>query len=378
MILTVECIAKRKYRNKITHYVLRDEQGQIMEVKADKLKDSMINNRINVVNLKLTSDKRIIGTTVKDKVVGTNVTYIDRDFIKRINCNRKLVFQSNMDIKSLESKAQILGINVIRTTKSLYTLEKEDSIIVVSDKQISLPDTCERLFASTDFSYISLINLASDEVRNTRYMFNFCKASKINLACLDTSRVRDMTGMFADCSAEELDLSNLDTSNTINMNSMFFRCKSKRINLKGLNTKKVNTMNQMFYHTNFEELDLSSFNTHNVVDMSAMFSVCTCPKIDISSFDTSNVKDMTNMLSYCKTNILDLSNFNVNKVNKFDLMFSYCEANEIDISSLDIDLASDVVTIFNGCKAKVVKVSKKNIYKLPLNNLDNSSKIVIK
>lgn len=51
----------RDASGKITGYTLRNEQTlEWMQVTAEQLKDAMINNRVHIFNLKLTSDGRII------------------------------------------------------------------------------------------------------------------------------------------------------------------------------------------------------------------------------------------------------------------------------------------------------------------------------
>lgn len=59
---------KRQYKgNKITSYILKDTNGTIKVIKAEDLKHLIRNGHIEVMNLKLTSNNRLL---VLDKTVG--------------------------------------------------------------------------------------------------------------------------------------------------------------------------------------------------------------------------------------------------------------------------------------------------------------------
>ena len=60
-MLTVTCIKKfRDKQNQIYGYRLQDNNGQIKDVKSNELKEAIKRNQINVINLKLTTDNRLI------------------------------------------------------------------------------------------------------------------------------------------------------------------------------------------------------------------------------------------------------------------------------------------------------------------------------
>ena len=54
------CIEKIKQGNKITAYKIIDGNSSIMQVNADNLKQSIKEKEIEVINLKLTSDNRLV------------------------------------------------------------------------------------------------------------------------------------------------------------------------------------------------------------------------------------------------------------------------------------------------------------------------------
>ena len=62
----VTCIQKfRNKNNQIYGYRLQDSKGNIKDIYADQLKQAIYNQQITVLNLTLTSDKRLVDTTEK-------------------------------------------------------------------------------------------------------------------------------------------------------------------------------------------------------------------------------------------------------------------------------------------------------------------------
>lgn len=65
-MITCKCITKlRDNKNRIYGYTLQDINGQKQNVKADNLKEAIRNNSVHVINLKLTSDNRLIDCVEK-------------------------------------------------------------------------------------------------------------------------------------------------------------------------------------------------------------------------------------------------------------------------------------------------------------------------
>ena len=65
-MITVKCIEKfRNNSGQIIGYRLQDINGQIRDVKSECLKQAIKNNQISVLNLKLTSDNRLLDKSYK-------------------------------------------------------------------------------------------------------------------------------------------------------------------------------------------------------------------------------------------------------------------------------------------------------------------------
>lgn len=320
MIKTI-CIQKfRDTNNKIIGYRLKDEQGNIKDFTAEAVKEHIRANRIEVINLTLSSNNRLISKEPKE------------------------IIEKHLDINKILNRAIVLGLQIKEIPT--YCGHKAYLVSKTSDEHILyIPDDVVRpnsrfdlectahfkdckgtlrviggqglkyvngLFEETIFSTIDLSQLNTSNVIDMCDMFYDCKATRIILDNLDTSQVRYMKGMFKECNVIELDLSNLDTSKVQNMKEMFNRCKASRINISNLNTSRVMDMSSMFKWCNVIELDFSSFRTSNVRDMSFMFHGCTViNKLDLSRFTGKRLKNMYNMFYNCDTLSIDLSNMKI-------------------------------------------------------------------
>lgn len=322
----VTCIEKirDKSGNNIVAYKLQDINGEIRTLSSDDLKLNMLNKNINVNNLKLTQDNRLI-----DKPVIATVT-ITANEIARMNCERTISFKSNVNLNEVGIKAKAVGTRINTLTKDLYTVETYKDITVVSDKQISLPDSCEELFLDTVYCSIDLRNVDTSNVNSMKCMFSNCMAKEIDLSTLDTSNVRTMYGMFNGVELDKLDLRNFNTRNVKHMSGMFSQSKINKLDISSFDTSNVIAMDNMFLYCEIRNgLDIRNFNTSKVKDMGYMFCKCKTPKIDISSFDTRNVFRTEEMFSGCETDTIDTRHFNMDKVTNARAMFENCKVREL-------------------------------------------------
>ena len=70
-MLQAKCIKKfRDKHNKIIGYRLVDTNGNIQDVKAEKLKEVLSTGKLNIVNLTLTKDGRLVNTSENDTKSG--------------------------------------------------------------------------------------------------------------------------------------------------------------------------------------------------------------------------------------------------------------------------------------------------------------------
>jgi len=276
--MKVRYIEKIKDKNnRIIGYTLLDQSGNKLTIKSDALKNAIRNNKIEVINLVLTSDDRLIDNKEKS----------DSDKIRTI-LNRAISL--GMNIKQFKTGCK----------HDCYMISKDDKHMLI------IPDDVTKFYAGD-------IN---------KHMQNLTGSLKV----IGGKNLIDASYMFSWCAIQSLDLSSFDTSKVINMRSMFAGCEAQSINLSSFDTSNVTDMSFMFNDCRAQSLDLSSFDTRNVTDMSWMFTNCRAQSINLSSFDTSNVTDMSFMFYDCKAQSLDLSSFDTRSVTAMGSMFDDCKA----------------------------------------------------
>ena len=354
-MIQAKCIQKfRNKQNQIVGYRLQDLQGNLKDVTPQQLKQAIQNNQINITNLTLTSDNRLINTTKQPKQTSQNqpknktstpkiqYSLLTREIVEQINKPKALKFQSNQNLEAINSKATLLGYKVTKLSNDFLSIESNTEIILVSNKQIQLGNTHYGngspigLFQDTDFTSIDFHNT-------------------------DTSNVTNMERMFFRCKAQTIDLSSFDTSNVTNMEHMFWNCRAQAIDLSSFNTKHVKYMSSMFEGCEAQNLDLSSFDTSNVKYMDCMFNDCRAKNLDLSSFDTSRVTAMNYMFGHCKTQTIDLSSFDTSNVTTMECMLADCQAKTIDLSSFNTSNVTNMEYMFWNCKAQIKTTDPKLI-----------------
>lgn len=294
------CVEKLYKGSRITGYKLRrfDSKKEVI-VSARDLKISLLENNINVINLKLTSDNRIIDVKISD------------DRIKEI-----------MKIESMISKAKLLGT---------YSNVGDVHIINVSDNLTLayIPETINQLYANT-FSDTkrNLKIIGGNGLITTSYMFYKCEFDSLDISCLDMSNVTDASLMFNNCIIKNgIDMRMLNSSKVEAMNYMFSDCISKSIILNGIDTSKVKSMHKMFFGCTCDNIDLRNLNTSNVNDMTGLFSYCTTKELDLTGFSDKSLVNLEYMFYNLKCETLDIRGFFKNSDTNY--LTTLCRAKEI-------------------------------------------------
>ena len=352
-MLQAKCIEKiRDKNNLITAYKLQDTQGNNTTISAQQLKQAIKANQINIVNLKLTSDNRLIDIQLKlneqTKQNKTSIT-IKREYITPLNNknNKSLSFKIKVNLSNIIKKSQLLGYTTQKLEDNLYLLESNTQLLIATDlDKMSLPANCSSLFEKSLLRCIDFTNIDTSNVTDMPRMFRWCQAQQLDLSSFNTRNVADMSEMFCGCQAQQLDLSSFNTKNVTDMSFMFGNCQAQHLDLSSFNTQNVTDMSYMFSNCQTEHLDLSSFNTQNVTDMNNMFSDCQAQHLDLSSFNTKNVTNMVGMFYNCRAQQLDLSSFNTQNVTNMSCMFYKCEANKVVVSDNNIqEIIKDIIKI---------------------------------
>ena len=332
-MLQAKCIEKMRDKNNlIIAYKIQDTQGNTKTVSPEQLKQAIKANQIDIINLKLTSDNRLIDTQLNKKLESkqTNIV-LKRDYIAHLNKqnNKSLSFKAKADLSSLLKKSKLLGCITQKLEDHLYLIESNTQLIIATDlDRISLPADCSNLFKWSLLKSIDFTNI-------------------------DTSNVTSMVDLFNRCQAQHLGLSSFNTKNVTNMSCMFYGCQAQQLDLSSFNTENVTSMYCMFYDCKAQQLDLSSFNTQNVTNMEHMFDNCKAQQLDLSSFNTQNVTNMRSMFYRCQAQQLDLSSFNTQNVTDILFTFSSCQAQKIVVNKKWIKNIIDNKEAFKDCNAQI-------------------------
>ena len=348
--MKVTCI--RKYRDNngnIRGYVLEDKHGTTQEMDSNTLKAAIRNKVIEVDNLTLTSDNRLINKGQENLYKGHSKVrgYSELDML--IDNMTRQALENDMLIKEIPTAC---GNNC-------YLISKSDieHILLIPNNVTALnkghtPD--EWVFTKFVRELRGTIKvIGCTGLQNATAMFSHSEAQKIDMFNTDTSRVTNMKAMFCCCKAQYINISRLNTENVTNMTAMFMKCKAQILDFSNFNTSKVSTMYSMFFGCETSKLDLSSFDTSNVTDMEGMFNGCKTDGLHISSFNTAKVESMSNMFSHAKIPVINILSFDTSKVNNFDSMFSKCIAKGIIIPNLKMKNSAHKNWIFHECRAKL-------------------------
>ena len=345
----IQALCLQKFRNKnnqIIGYRLQDRNGNTLDVKSEYLKQAIRNKQINILNLTLTSDNKLIDKAYKPQKQQKSNLKDKMDKIRLLGepiaspCGHTYYIIKKPDTTILVIPNDVKKLNLVRKL-NLHD-SKYNTLKVIGGSGL---ESTRQMFDSFNAKSIDLSNFDTSNVTDMSYMFGGCNTAHIDLSNFDTSKVTDMSDMFEACVTESLDLSSFDTSNVTNMREMFLACSAQYIDLSSFDTSNVTDMRQMFagcitdeentfYDSADDSIDLSSFNTSKVTNMSRMFFRCQASFLDLSHFDTSNVTNMREMFSECKTYFLDISNFDTSKVTDMEGMFDWCnlpepEANDV-------------------------------------------------
>lgn len=187
----------RGKQGKIIGYKIQDKNGNTLDVKSEYLKQAIRNKQINVLNLKLTSDNKLIDRAYKPQKPQKN------------------------NLKDIIAKIRTLGTPVTSPCgHTYYIIKKTDTTIV------GIPSDVKKL-KSFNSEYITINLIGGSGLESTREMFKECKAKSLDLSNFDTSNVTDMYFMFYRCQAKSLDLSSFDISNVHYTRDIFHLCMAK-------------------------------------------------------------------------------------------------------------------------------------------------------
>lgn len=279
----------RNRAGKIKAYQLIDNKGRIGSLNAGSLKEAIKIGEIDVDNLKLTSDGRLIDTYRNNSKSSSNE-------LKNIIGRAKILC---WEVKRLESSG---GQVILIQNKHKYILYIPDDVeelnSIEGEELISQIDKLEGeikvlggrglnnvhgMFEYTKFSEFDLSKFEAHGIYDMSSMFKYSKAESLNLSGLDTSRVVNVTKMFSSMYIKELDLSGFDMSRVINAQNMFTNSNIIKLKLNELNLYTVKSMKQAFFNTTIiEDLDMSTLKLNEECDVKDIFKYSNINKLTLN------------------------------------------------------------------------------------------------
>lgn len=268
-----------------------DASYRTIDVEANALKEVIRRSKVEVCNLTLTSDNRLITTgasviedimadekTARELQITGDGSITDEKIVKLIDKARKQKNLAVLDSKNGAYSDYLLDNEKIYVIARKYP--KKEMLVYIADgvKEIGIYNKNWAKFARCDEFYDFKTKIIGGKGLTSAYtMFNAFERK-----CLD--------------------LSELDTSNVTNMERMFSYAKIKSLTgLEKLNTSKVESMKRMFWEC-YAILNLSNFDTSNVETMEEMFKDYavenTC--IDLSHFNTAKLETKFDIFKRCK------------------------------------------------------------------------------
>lgn len=209
-MLLVKCVEKIRDNNGvITHYVLQDTNGDLKKAEACYVKEALKDGRISCVNLKISSDGRVISKKVKEEVKNPTISKV---LIK---------FRALGVFISADGKFKYKdGIYSVHTNSGTISLDR----CLVENGEFVIPQFVRWIYKSkmpfTDC--VSLKSIDESQVTSYESIFMHCvKLKKVEIIKNDSVIITNTANMFVNCEGvEEIRLrintkSNISTQCTV-------------------------------------------------------------------------------------------------------------------------------------------------------------------
>lgn len=296
------CIYKVRGRNgRIVGYQFTDGRGDEFRLDAETTKRRIVNGSLEPINLKLTSDGKLISYKTEVENSYEELSARVRRYLVEISTRCNIAFKRFYDMGAAISKAKMLG-KTVEQFRRIYVISDNKNILVASDCGIRLPVDCFAMFQSLVADKVSLHGLNGENVLSFRKAFENCHINTLDLSGIYGCKPKDLSSMFHSSNIKNIVFGDFDTSAVGSMSEMFEGFEGDKLSLTGLDTRNCQAMDSMFEDCSLEELDIS-INVKSVKDMSKMFFRADIPSIDLSSFSPKIGCDMKQMFGYCASDV---------------------------------------------------------------------------
>lgn len=340
-------------------YRLIDRDGKTMDIGVEKLREGIKTGKLNVVNITMGTDGRIIvnenkgnqdSTVTSNREVSTNSLYA---MVKKAD---------KVDVNSVIKKAREMNIQMrkIPTKNGLFSVvvsEGNNHILCIPNGVINLGNDLDGNLYFEEFNKLYHIRVDENVIKSLLFT-KYLQRLSGNIIVVGGSTLENISYMFAGCNFESIDLRHFDTINVKHMTGLFYNCIVANLDLSFLRTEKVESMDCMFAHSHIHNgIDISNLNTDNVVDTQFMFAELkegsNIRGLESISFD--NVQYLMGM--FLNTKKVKLGSFKfkfkksykdaTNKEHKtMGFMFYNCGFTSIDLSDSFIDNYSEMNQMF--------------------------------
>lgn len=379
-MIVVTCISKiRGSNNNIIGYVLEDKAGFRKTINASELKSNIQNGKVRCLNLKLTTDNRLVdcdnGNNSENEI--SNIVAYKKYMTKAAVIGSPFDFE--VDEKQGEitiTKARLNGKSFVEIPsfvtriKPCVLLEEVDDIsmlkIVYKGNKLT---TLRGVFSDSMGGVIGVLDLSEFNLQGVVDMsraFSKCLAMEIKVNWKSADSLINISNMFDSCTwLENVDLSELKLRRIRNMSGLFCNC---------MRLKNINFGNQKFNKENYDisrvfcgcqglrTIDTKAFSGVSILKAESTFENCiSLEKIDLSPMNMYNILYTEKMFRGDESlREIVYGNMNTHAVRNMNYMFEGCRNLEyIDTTNhIIIRSADSVVNLFSGCiKLKEIDLS---------------------
>lgn len=285
-MLKAKCLEKIKDGTSIIGYKLIDQYGTVLTCKASAIKEAIKNGSIDVVNLQLTSDNRLISKKINQENKVIQKITIGRNIMTQVETlidtsKYILEFKQVKDLKKAVAKAASLGMQVRNLNESV-------SILLNNDR-------------ATIFSSVSM-QLINDET------FKSMRFKELRLSNIDVSGCETLKNMFNETVCDVLDISGCDFSNITDATEAFARCNIKRVITDGLKLDKLTKIAKMFNYSEIGDIDITNFGFCNAIVADEAFSNSNIKTIEFAKHSFCKTTRATYMFYGLTCEKLDITN----------------------------------------------------------------------
>lgn len=260
-----------------------NSSGVIMS--KSEIKQKLRDGTIEITNMKLTSDGRLI--EIKKRTY-KNVLYLTAQLIKFIRIglyngdnDRDVVFIVDRQAKEIKSKSTLLNIDLNIINEHLFYFRTENKIHICTD--------CEKFAIINGYGTFEDISCRSINFRNvdtsylsaTNNLFKFAIIKYIDIKNLNMTKIQDASFMFASCRTDEIIISNIKFNYLQHANSVFRYCKADRLIIKNIEAPMLKSIYGLFKFSDIKEIIIENIKIPDNIDKRDMYGYINLENVKI-------------------------------------------------------------------------------------------------